>query len=97
MSDPCTGALDLIAGLKELEAITGSETFVWNEAVVPCVAPTLTQTNAWEPGGLADNSTDRLYVRKQALLTADSTMVTVDTVLVSATVAAAWCLWRAAR
>jgi hypothetical protein len=80
----CRGAIDLIAGLAELEDLTGSETFTWNGAEVLCVARTLVGTNAWEPGGLADNSTERLYVRKENFLTADSTLVTVDSELFTA-------------
>lgn len=73
------GAIELRRGLLELERLTGSETFTWKEAVeVLCVARTLIGTNAWEVGSLADNSTVRLYVRRDNFLTADSTLVTVD-------------------
>lgn len=77
----CRGAIDLVHGLAELEDLTGSETFTWNGAPVLCVARSLLGTNAWEPGGLADNSTVRLYIRKEVFLTADSTLVTVDSEL----------------
>lgn len=74
----CRGAIDLVAGLAELEDLTGNETFTWKEAQVICVARSLLETNGWEVGNLADNSTLRLYVRKEQFLTADSTLVTVD-------------------
>jgi len=81
MSEPAPGALDLIAGLKELETITGSETFNWKGHDVLCTARTLTETSNWEVAGLADGSTERLYVRKQTFLTADSTLVSADSTL----------------
>ena len=74
----CRGAIDLVAGLAELEDLTGNETFTWNNAEVFCVARSLLGTNNWEIGGLGDNSTVRLYVRKENFLTADSTLVTID-------------------
>jgi len=77
----CRAAIDLVAGLAELEELTGSETFTWKEAAVLCVARTLTATNAWEVGSLADNSTVRLYVRREVFLTVDSTLVTIDSEL----------------
>jgi hypothetical protein len=80
----CRGAIDLVAGLAELEDMTGNETFTWNAAEVLCVARTSTGTNAWEAGGLSDNSSVRLYVRKENFLTADSTLITVDSELFTA-------------
>lgn len=79
----CRGAIDLVAGLAELEDITGSETFTWKGAEVLCVARSLLGTNSWEVGGLADNSTVRLYVRKENFLTADATLVTIDSEIFS--------------
>lgn len=80
----CRGAIDLVSGLEELEDLTGNETFTWNNAEVLCVARSLLGTNAWEVGGLADNSTERLYVWREQFLTADSSLVTVDTELFTA-------------
>lgn len=77
----CRGAIDLVFGLAELEDLTGSETFTWNNAAVRCVARSLIGTNGWEVGGLADNSTVRLYVRKEVFLTVDSSLVTIDSEL----------------
>jgi len=77
----CRAAIDLVAGLKELEDLTGLEVFLWKTAEVVCVARTLTASNAWEVGGLVDNSTERLYVRREVFLTVDSTLVTVDSEL----------------
>src|SRR3989442_511842 len=77
----CRGAVDIAAGLRELEILTGSETFNWRGAEVLCVARSLMSTTQWDVGGLVDNSTDRLYVRRGNFLTADSTLVTVDSEL----------------
>lgn len=76
--------MNIISGLRELQRITGDETFTWKNAEVPCVARTLNATNGWETGPLVDGSTLRLYVLKENFLTVDSTLVTVDSELFTA-------------
>lgn len=71
----------LTTGLEELEADCGGETFTWKTAEVPCVASMLERGIAIVVGQRETTIDCALIVRKENFLSADSTLVTVDSTL----------------
>lgn len=69
---------DIAAALEELEDTLGTETFTWKGAEVPCVPNQLNRGTLIIVGGAERTIDFTLVVRKAHFLSADSTIVTVD-------------------
>ena len=71
-------ASELIRGGKELERLSGNQTFTWKGKEVVCVPDTLNIGSTVIEGGFEREVTCTLYVRRSHFLTIDSTLVTID-------------------
>src|SRR5437764_6178701 len=69
----------LARGLTRLETLSGSQTFTWHGAEVPCVPSSLARGITIEIGGNPIEISLTLFVRRSNFLTADSTLITMDT------------------
>lgn len=58
--------------------------FIWKGATIPCVPSSLEAGNEISVGGKSDVVSFTLHVRRIQFLTADSTIVTVDSELITA-------------
>lgn len=72
---------DIAGALEELEETLGAETFTWKGAEVPCVPNQLNRGTVIIIGGAERVISFTLVVRKAHFLSADSTLVTVDSEL----------------
>jgi hypothetical protein len=72
---------DIAGALEELEDELGAETFTWKGAEIPCVPNLLNRGALVVSGGFEATVNFTLVVRKENFISADSTLVTVDSEL----------------
>lgn len=72
---------DIAGALEELEDELGAETFTWKGAEIPCVPNLLNRGAVVVSGGFEATVNFTLVVRKENFISADSTLVTVDSEL----------------
>lgn len=69
---------EIRAGLLEMQCLTGSQTFTWKSAEVPCTPSVLRTGQAIAVGGMEEQITLTLFVLREHFVTADSTLITID-------------------
>ena len=67
--------------LVEMESLTGNQTFTWKGIEVLCVPSSLRLGQVIAVGGHEEEITLTLIVRRGHFLTADSTLITIDSEL----------------
>lgn len=72
---------DIAGAITELATELGSETFTWKGASVVCVPHLFSNGTTLEVGGFVSDTDWTLHVLKSVFLTADSTLVSVDSIL----------------
>ena len=66
------------AVMDRLRQGTGSPTFLWKGATVPCVMNTFAKGTVLEEGGYQIEVDAKIFVKKTEFLTVDSTLVIID-------------------
>lgn len=69
------------AALDRLRGLTGNPTFTWKGLAVPCVVNNYARGTVLVVGGFEVRCDCRVFVKKENFLTADSTLVTIDSEL----------------
>ena len=72
---------EISAGLEEMEAATGNQTFTWKSKEVACTPSSLRVGQVIAVGGHEEEITLTLFVLRSHFVTADSTLISVDSEL----------------